>query len=99
MVIVVTLFARNLNSSSLFWSTLRSYFQSEGIWLKESLFAGIDHCGVLASNRATEARDSVNSLVFVVIVIKNTDAKYLGRELNHGPIASVTSFSWTLPQL
>ena len=30
---------------------------------------------------------------FVVIVIINHDAEYLGRELNHGPIASVTSFS------
>ena len=50
-------------------------------------------CGVVASNRPTESLASVNSLVFAVIVIINTDFKYLGRELNHGLIASVTSFS------
>ena len=48
----------------------------------------------VASSRPTEALASDLSFVFVVIVIINTDSEYLGRELNRGPIASVTSFSW-----
>ena len=114
-MIVVTLFARSLNSSSMFWSTLT--LQWEGIrvggttfrhWpellfsrayrFKESTTYTSHTSRAVASNRPTEALASVISFVFVAIVIINTDPKYLRRELNHGPVASFTSFSWTFSQ-
>ena len=45
----------------------------------------------VASNRPTETLVSVISFAFVVYV-DHKHSKYLGRELNHGPIASVISF-------
>ena len=45
----------------------------------------------VASNRATEAVGSVISFAFIVCS-HHKHSKYLGRELNHGPIASVISF-------
>ena len=51
--------------------------------------------GAVASSRPTEALASVISFVFVVIVIVNTDSEYPGRELDHGPMASITRFSLT----
>ena len=84
---------------SLFADIDKSFPFSAQDRFKESATYASHTCGVVASNRPTEALDSVNSFVFVVIVIINTDAKYLRRELNYGPIASVTSFSWKFPQL
>ena len=49
----------------------------------------------IASNRPTEALAFVISFAFVYSHHKHS--KYLGRELKHGPIASVISFFWLQP--
>ena len=77
---------------SLFADIDKSFPFSAQDRFKESATYASHTCRVVASNRPTEALASVNLFVFVVIVIINTDSKYLGRELNHGPIASVTSY-------
>ena len=51
----------------------------------------------VASTRPTEALASVISFPFVVYS-HYKHSSYLGRELNHGPMASVISLPWTLPQ-
>ena len=51
----------------------------------------------VASNRRTEALASVISFTFVVYS-HYKHSSCLGRELNHGQIASVISLPWTLPQ-
>ena len=51
----------------------------------------------MASNKPAEGLASVFSFAFVVYSHRK-HSKYLGREFNHGPIARVFNFSWTLPQ-
>ena len=57
---------------------------------RESPLCGILISRAIASNRPTEALASVISFAFVVYS-HHKHSKYLGRELNHGPVASVIS--------
>ena len=52
--------------------------------------------GRIASHRPTEALASIISFAFAVYS-HHKHSKYLGKELNHGPIASVISFIWLPP--
>ena len=57
---------------------------------RESRLCGISISRAIASNSSTEALGSVISFAFVVYS-HHKHSKYLGRELNHGPVASVIS--------
>ena len=57
---------------------------------RESPLCGILISRAIASNRPTEALASVISFAFVVYS-HHKHSKYLGRELNHGPVDSLIS--------
>ena len=57
---------------------------------RESRLCGISISRAIASNSSTEALGSVISFAFVVYS-HHKHSKYLGRELDHGPVASVIS--------
>ena len=91
-----TSLSRKLSSTCLFPEPSHDILPSKSRDFE--LSASFDFvCSAVASNRPTEALASEISFTFVVYS-HYKHSYYLGRELNHGPIASVISLPSTLPQ-